>query len=181
MELYIWNNRCSGCRPHLNCQYRFHCFIESKTLQMFKMFHKQIQQNSTRRSGPGLSSGRNVQLYLCPLPVKFILRPLIGPQIAWPVQDLSLVNLSPPHPPHPLLVGTNDGPNSWTHIVDTTHGHDLFTWHVHPTLGALKTRSGSGLCPWIGRLVDPTRGPELLTRLVSLTCSPDLWTKLVEP
>ena len=92
MELYIWNNRCSGCRPHLNCQYRFHCFIESKTLQMFKMFHKQIQQNSTRRSGPGLSSGRNVQLYLCPLPVKFILRPLIGPQIAWPVQGHSLVN-----------------------------------------------------------------------------------------
>ena len=52
-------------------------------------------------------------------------------------------------------------------------GHNSLNRHGHPTCGALKTRSCSGLDSWIGPLVDPTCGPKF--------CGPDLFTRLVGP
>ena len=54
----------------------------------------------TGPSGPSWSSSRKVCVLcvVCPLPMRFILRPLIGPQVTWSDPGLSLV----PPPPHKI-------------------------------------------------------------------------------
>ena len=51
----------------------------------------------TRPSGPSCSSSRKVCLlsFVCPLPMQFFLRPLIGPRVTWSNPGLSLVDPPP--------------------------------------------------------------------------------------
>ena len=96
----FWLNQAS---KSLNCMFD-NTYIALCHWSLMKFIFKlaMIECSLILSYGPGQSSSRNVHVYICPLPLSFISRPLIGPEITLPVQGLSLVNpptLCPPITP----------------------------------------------------------------------------------
>ena len=88
------------------CAPVFHPLSETESLLICEWLYFLLSSGHFKEAAawPILSVSPDVRPYICmlyvcgPLPVKFILRPLIGPQVTWSVQCLSLVN--PPSLPH---------------------------------------------------------------------------------
>ena len=78
-----------------------------------------------------------VRLYICTLPLKFIFRPLIGPDITWSVSRTLIGPVSHHHPPLPKEVFLI-GPMDWSSVL----------FQIVP-MWSLKNRRCSGLDTWI--------------------------------